>query len=782
MSDRLVTDDFHSILSLDPLLDFWRGRLAPNCPHMAEMFTVFEKQVLENPHLLGDIDDTAAAAAHTDTLTPLMSVAFPYSTWETEIAGAFKPFSHEVLFATPSYRRHLVDAHGLIAGRRKDASDAPDRLRRVKAYALILDRLYGIHQNQDSTFVRVVTDPETGLERHFQMTGDFQFLQVGTTGEPRPLSAKERTLVTEHATDPDVLATILPPEMFILRGFTIVRAVDVTASEITSAIERDLIDQESIFSAEGFGRLQMRLKTLFGKSTLKAGLAAVQGDRVLVLSDGNHSSANCLFRNSSHIPMADLENSVWLQAVDQKKIIRIGDLSKEPNLCLAEQDAVDHGIRSMVIAPLEFGGAFIGTFYVKTDRAHDFTSMDEETLRHIAPLFSMALKRGLDDMNNEVQAVIKEKCTAVHPSVEWRFREAALDHMERVRRGEASEMAPIVFRDVIPLFGQSDIRGSSQARVASIQGDLTEQLSLAGKVMAEAEMVKPWPLLKAFSYRIDKRIARINGGLSTEEEAATAAFLQNEVAPAFEELKGFGPKVRRAIDAYKRAVDPAMGVVYRRRRDFEESVSALNERLSGYLDRQQADAQRVYPHYFEKHQTDGIDYVIYLGASMHPDGRLSPFFVKNLLLWQLMVTCGMAWHTRQAKSELAVPLDTCHLILVNQSPLSIRFRYDERRFDVDGAYDVRHEIIKSRLDKAMVKGGRERLTQPGQIAIVYATPEEGRQIQQHIDYLQHKGYLATSTENVSLEDLPGVHGLKAIRVGVNLDADAVPQGRDLMAG
>ena len=64
----------------------------------------------------------------------------------------------------------------------------------------------------------------------------------------------------------------------------------------------------------------------------------------------------------------------------------------------------------------------------------------------------------------------------------------------------------------------------------------------------------------------------------------------------------------------------------------------------------------------------------------------------------------MAWHTEQIKAELKVPLDTCHLILVNHTPLSIRFRYDEKRFDVDGAYDVRHEIIKSRIDKAVVKG------------------------------------------------------------------------------
>jgi hypothetical protein len=248
-----------------------------------------------------------------------------------------------------------------------------------------------------------------------------------------------------------------------------------------------------------------------------------------------------------------------------------------------------------------------------------------------------------------------------------------------------------------------------------------------------------------------------------------ALFLNNELEPAFDDLRSLSPRVVRAIDAYQNALDPDLGVIYRKRKDFEQSVSMLNERLSIYLDHCQAEAQEAFPHYFEKHQTDGLDYVIYLGASMHQSGRLPTFFVKNLGLWQLMVACGMAWNTEQIKSQLAVPLDTCHLVLYNRSPLAIRFRYDEKRFDVDGAYDVRHEIIKSRLDKAVVKGGRQRLTQPGRIAIVYANPREGREIRQHIDFLQAKGHLRNEVEQIDLEDLPGVRGLRAMRVEVNLE-------------
>jgi hypothetical protein len=774
--------DFRTVLSIDPLLDFWRQKVSPKCSHMAEMFEVFEKRVQETPELQGDIDRPDLAARHTDILSPLMSVAFPSSTWETEISGAFTPFQHDAIYCTPAYRQLLFDGAGKIAGRLKGENNTLDYQRFVRAYALILKRLYGIDQGVDSPLLRIVTDPKTGLERHFQITPDFQFVQVGTVGKPPELNDRSRVQVIAHIADPDVLTELLPPSHFIFRGFTVVRAVDVTESEITSALERDLIDQESIFSADGFKRLQSRLRTLFGKSDLKASLAALQHDKVLLLNDGHTSTANCLFTNSSHIPVDDLKHSVWLQAVDHQKILHISDLSKEPNLCPAEQDAVDHGVRSLLIAPLYYGGKAIGTFWVKSNRPNDLGAVDIEKMRHIAPLFSMALKRGLEDMNNEVQAVIKEKCTAVHSSVEWRFRNAAMDHMERLRQGKSSEMEPIIFKDVIPLFGQSDIRGSSEARVQSIQADLTDQLTLAGTIMRRAAEVKSWPLVDEFNYRIDKRIAGIKTGLSTEEERSVAAFLQQEIEPSFAELRTIGPGVSHAIDGYNQAVDPVMGVVYRKRKAFEESVSKLNERLSGYVDREQVEAQQVFPHYFEKHQTDGIDYVIYLGASMHPRGKHNPFFQKNLALWQFKVACGLARQTRQIQPELQVPLDTCHLILVNHTPLAIRFRYDEKRFDVDGAYDVRHEIVKSRLDKAMVKGGRERLTQPGKIAVVYSHPKEGRDIRRHIDYLQSRQQLLKDLETIALEDLPGVRGLKALRVSVNLKADAAVRGLEQMTG
>ncbi len=99
-------------------------------------------------------------------------------------------------------------------------------------------------------------------------------------------------------------------------------------------------------------------------------------------------------------------------------------------------------------------------------------------------------------------------------------------------------------------------------------------------------------------------------------------------------------------------------------------------------------------------------------------------------------------------------------------PIAIRFRFDEKRFDIDGAYNMHYEIVKKRIDKALVKGSDERLTQPGTIAIVYSQPREAQEYRDYIAYLQAAGELTEEVEALVLEDLPGAQGLQALRVTV----------------
>ena len=236
-------------------------------------------------------------------------------------------------------------------------------------------------------------------------------------------------------------------------------------------------------------------------------------------------------------------------------------------------------------------------------------------------------------------------------------------------------------------------------------------------------------------------------------------------------IRNFDPSVVQLIDDYNLNIDNETKLLYRKRKDYEESVSRINDVVGSYLDEAQLEAQEMYPHYFEKYKTDGVEHSIYIGQSLVQNKDYSPMYLKNLRIWQLLVLCGIARETDKLKPQLKVKLDTTHLILVQNNPLSIRFRYDEKKFDVDGTYNIRYEIMKKRIDKAIVKGSEERLTLPGKISVVYSQSSEANEYKRYFDYLRSKDFITGEVEELELEPLQGVQGLKALRIKVNLNTN-----------
>jgi hypothetical protein len=245
-------------------------------------------------------------------------------------------------------------------------------------------------------------------------------------------------------------------------------------------------------------------------------------------------------------------------------------------------------------------------------------------------------------------------------------------------------------------------------------------------------------------------------------------FLWRDVEPVFSYLQTCAPELHDKINVYRATLNPRLGTLYQQRKDFEDSVMQLNETLAAYLDSEEDKAQAMIPHYFEQHKSDGIEYGIYVGASLLERGGFDMIHVHNLRLWQLLVTCGLTRQAARIKAQLKMPLEVAHLILVQHTPMAIRFRFDEKRFDIDGAYNMRYEIVKKRIDKALIKGSDERLTQPGKIAIVYSQPREAQEYLGYIAYLQAAGELTEEVETLALEDLSGAQGLQALRVTVAL--------------
>ena len=761
---------FESRFSFGLLIKFWEAQ-AREASIRGEYARTLLARVQAVPALTGPIDDITVLDEHGQLVDALMSAVFPSAFLQKAYMGALIPFTLRSVYGTRDFE-HIMGADGVLYGSLNLDMQGLKDFRLVNAYALALERLHGIEFPVDYPLILSAPEPTTGLERHFKIQFDGRFVDVDRLLPMPPLTDEIRQRLSAQGLDLTGLAALIPPGSVRFSGFTVVKAADVTDQEVLSSIKRDLIDKESIVSNARFEKLQAKLRALFRRPDIKLTLAALEGERILMLNSGHHlQQANgCIFAGSVHAKTADYRGSVFEHATRRREPIFIEDLAAMPTRSAKEEMLLQKGIRSIVVAPLLYQRELIGMLSLGSPHPGDLNALITPRLQEVLPLFSVAVKRSVNELHSRVESFIKEQFTAIHPVVEWRFRKTVLEAMEQPGAADhgGRDMEPIVFRDVHPLFAVSDIRGSSTHRAWAIQADLLKQLGLARDVLRAAHDARALPILDQLTHRIDGHVAEIEVTLRSGDELGVMNFLKADVEPLFDHLQTFGDTVRERIDAYRAAVDPAIGLVYARRKEFDESVTAINEAVAAYIDLEEQAAQGMFPHYFEKQKTDGVDYTIYVGGALREDGVFDPLYLKNLRLWQLMVACGVALRVERLKDRLPVMLDITNLILIQHAPLSIRFRFDEKRFDVDGAYNVRYEIIKKRIDKAVIRGTTERLTQPGKIALVYSHATEASEWREYIEYLQRLGYLTREVEEVELDELQGAQGLRALRVTVDL--------------
>ncbi|MBU1154369.1 MAG: GAF domain-containing protein, partial [Proteobacteria bacterium] len=438
---------FECVLSLEPLIDFVREKLAsgrwPANPVGDDLLARLDNA----PELRGAIQDLEVLKKQQGLLVRLMSLVFPAVAWDSEAFAAVVPFVLTPVMTSPQFEDLFISPP---AGRvvRRNIDDATFLYgRTIKAYMFILDSLYGLKQRMDYPLALVVREEATGLERHFAIQLDFRFVRPEPVGEPIVLSEADLQFVRENITEPETLREILPPERFRLTGFTAMKAVEMTTFETISALSRDLIDQETVMSKAGFLRLQERLRTYFGRGDLVAGLAAVHQDQVMLLNVGCQLQDDGLFGQTNMVPMDYFKGSLFEKLAQDDQVMVIADVRQEPDLDRLNTGYGKSNIRSLMVAPLLYQGKFIGSLEVGLPGVDQFNPTDMALMTQLQPLFTVAVKNALNDLDKRIQAVIKQKCTAVHPSVEWRFEQAAMRHLANRREGSGEVMEPIVFNE-----------------------------------------------------------------------------------------------------------------------------------------------------------------------------------------------------------------------------------------------------------------------------------------------------------------------------------------------
>jgi hypothetical protein len=757
----------NSKLYLRLLIDFWRKNVLAN-DNYGKMYSAYmEKLLAKAPELEEPIDDLGVIEKHKELIDLLMTVVFPPARMDADIAAAYVPFTKETIFSTPSYSRLFSFIQQCNLDKKTTDDEKMYFMMMLHAYKAILECFYDIKIDFDFPMIINYVDLENGFEKFYKIEVDKRFIELINLKPLKEITDKDKIRLHDNLTDLNVWQEIIPIENFEFRGFAIYKATDVTDNELLSQLKYELSKKDVLNLDVEFDIFEQKIRSLLQLNDLRAGINAVIGEKELLQKSSHSVGKGLLLSMTGEYCPENFQQSTYGKLIRNRKPVIVLDLNKYSAITSTEEEYLKHGYKNIALFPLIYEDKLIGVFELASKIPNMLNGINTLKLDSLIPLLVIAVRRHLEEITNRVQRIIKEECTAIHPAVEWRFRNAAFNKIQKEYSGNFSEMEPIVFDHVYSLYGLSDIRGSSTKRNQVIQEDLIEHLSLAKKVIEEAFKTKPIPVFQEIIYRIEKYQVSIAKILNSDEESHVLEFLRQEIEPLFEHVKKYNKKVENKIKSYQKAMDPELGFVYHKRRNFDQTVAQINDTISAYIETEEDKAQSMFPHYFEKYKTDGVDYNIYVGASLVENQEFNPVYLKNMRLWQLLLTCGIVEKSNTLKKDLKMPLETAHLILVQSTPISIQFRFDEKRFDVNGAYNVKYEIVKKRIDKAVVKSTKERLTQPGKIAIVYSQTRDAMEYREYIDYLQHQGSLTDEVEDVELQDMQGIQGLRALRVTVN---------------
>lgn len=755
-------------VSYKPLITHYRNQIDPEKEsYNADYIRSIVKDAESVPELMEGVE-LNKLPEYRKALSSAIRILFPSALTENEIKAVTIPFSDKVLRCTNRYKRIMENA---------DEEFKFDILKHSKvdyemlAYGLILKRIYG-HQ-VDFHAPLTVSVPQEEIPYSYRISYNADYIDVELLDEEHKLDEADISELKSRPYDKDFWREMFPKGAYMFNGFGILTMIDVTVDEAISQLKDNLLHR-------GKGPLNQTTaahKAVFRKilkvADLDVGVTLYDADENL-FQELEFSPAPSFMLKDSHEKSSKkaLDSRARTHLIENIEPLIITDVEKyhkEAETCFMTSNLLKAKAGSAIFYPINEDGKLLGLLELVSPTKFALSSFNVKRIDSIISYIRAALLNGRKEYEDRIKAIIQTECTSIHDSVQWRFEREARRILRARQKENKTKFRDLVFKDVFPLYGQMDIVGSSKERNNAIRKDFMEQLDTVCSIVNTAKEEEGLPIYDQIGHRVLKFQERLKQGIDSDSERKITNLLKEEINPVMRHIKSLSNALNEEVSAYESKLDEESGIIYNHRYDYDHSVQIVNDVLTNYLDEKQAIAQGKFPHYFERFKTDGVEHNMYTGDAILHQKKFNEIFLFSLRLWQLTTMVEMEVKFDQIRPKLPMDLEAASMILVFDETLDVKYRIDEKRFDVDGTYNARYEVIKKRIDKALVKGTDERITQARKLSIIYSGEEIKQEYQRYLTYLISKNYLKGEIEYLELKEVQGVVGLKALRIDINYE-------------
>ncbi len=136
-----------------------------------------------------------------------------------------------------------------------------------------------------------------------------------------------------------------------------------------------------------------------------------------------------------------------------------------------------------------------------------------------------------------MEAVVQREYTAIHPSVYWKFRKEAVKYFETSSLNKDYIFKEIVFKEVYPLYGQIDIKGSSIHRNGTVKEDLKNQLDALIQIFDNQKTNTNLVLLEQRKFELQSFQKQLESPLKADTEQQIQLYIENEIHPILRNTK-----------------------------------------------------------------------------------------------------------------------------------------------------------------------------------------------------------------------------------------------------
>ncbi|MEM6377793.1 MAG: hypothetical protein AAF705_06255, partial [Bacteroidota bacterium] len=638
-------------------------------------------QTKESDPFLQEIERLVSNFTHMGHNIPLekrheiVATLFPSLFFEGQMGFVAMPFNKEFFFLTPAFQE-VFDSEEWQINIADKLPTAKMGSPAIEAGKLILKSLYNQEFESKANETMTFRHRDTKLERHMKVDIVFDYINT-TSNAPLPELDEQKIHQLYNEWDNEAFwLEQFPPENFEFEGLVIGYVQDVTEVAILSKMKEMMLtghEREMEDAPDILDHLNQMVRSFLQMPDIAFGNLLKRGFKYADLV--SWSILGGLDIVSQFTKEDFVQSKTYGKIIAGQQLLIVGSLENIEEPGKIERHLLSQGYQSLLLVPQkDRGGRTIGVVELASTQAYCFNRQIATKLEELITLFTMGGNRWIQEVDNSINFFIQEQFTYIHPSVQWKFQEVSQKFLlSAPESDQISTLEPIVFKNVYPLYGQSDIVSSSKIRNRSIEADMLDNLQRVVKVIKAFRKRLEFQLLDVYQARAEALIQRLeDGGYVSSDESQIVELLVQDIHPLLRELSGqFEDLPKGILKKYFNYLDPNLDLVYRQRKDYEDSVLLLNTQIANFIDQEVTKKQKVLPHFFEKYVTDGVEYNIYVGQSLLQDGQFSEYFLKDFRLWQLILMCNVTRLVEKARMKLPVQLSTAQLIFVYNNALSI---------------------------------------------------------------------------------------------------------------